>query len=231
MALKDVLDGAAGEMDAELVEFTANLRVAQACFVSDANHQLLDRFSSLWTAYLTDGWSSSIALTIKPSEERSRPDDRDQIFDSRSQWFSQTNKSSAFRWSDHDALGQSASEYLSFGFEVLNSIDELTLRGTEQCLEERREEVWHLSSMAVFRSAAADDTVFAPRRTLHAHDSPTGRSPVRKVWKLTSFKGLEEAKKCDSSPGFLRPELRRKPLKMATCARLRALYTGQQAGL
>ena len=105
MALEDILDGVACEMDAELVEFTAKLRVTEACFVGNANHQLLDRFSRLWTTYSVNGWSSSLLLTVDPSEERSGRDDRDQVFDRRSQWLSQTNKSSAFRWSDHDALG------------------------------------------------------------------------------------------------------------------------------
>ena len=167
VALEDVLDGVAGEMDAELVEFAAKLRVAQACFVGDTNYQLLDRFRSLSTTYFVNGWSSSLPLTVDPSEERLRCDDRGQVFDSRSQWLSQTNKSSAFRWSDHDALGQPTSEYLIFGFEELNSVDELTFGGTEQCLKQRREEGWHLSSMAVFRPAVGDDTVFAPLRTLH----------------------------------------------------------------
>ncbi len=104
VALEDILDGVSCEMDAEFVKFAAKLRVAQTCFVGDTNHQLLDRFSRLWATYFVNGWSSSLPLTVDPSEERSGRDDRDKVFDCRSQWLSQTNKSSAFRWSDNDAL-------------------------------------------------------------------------------------------------------------------------------
>lgn len=78
--------------------------------------------------------------------------------------------------------------------------------------------------MAVFRPIVEDDTVLAPLKTLHPRYSMSERSRFsRKSWKA-SEKQNSHAEIVLMERGFQRPELRRKQLKLATCARLRALY-------